>query len=246
MDRTKAKDFWSRTVFDATGSDSGYVISNMETSEIVDKDISIIMQHINAINNIRNTNYDWAKIMNLDNKKLWKGKVVMDFGCGTGCVSYLISKNKPKHITVTDIVSTNVSVADKVLNFAQQEHSIVVWDTIECLDMCLKSLHLKYDIIYSDGVIHHIPDAKEVVNVLKKYLKPHGYFHLMLYSGRLKDLYQHGSIKDDDKITTVCEGPYARTYTKEEVEELFGPEFEVWDEIVFNNGHFCLWIIGRK
>jgi SAM-dependent methyltransferase len=108
---------------------------------------------------------------------------------------------------------------------------------------CLK----KYDIIYSPGVIHHIPDAKDVVSVLKKSLKPDGVFHLMLYYGNLKSLY-HGNpaIGKDDKITTVVEGPYARTYTDKEVQNLVGPEFKIETKVVFNSDHFCLWIIGRK
>jgi 2-polyprenyl-3-methyl-5-hydroxy-6-metoxy-1,4-benzoquinol methylase len=240
-ERDAAAKFWGKTVFDARESDE-----NLDTSRFIDAPIETLMDHIIGINTVRDNDYDWTSIMGLDQREWWEGKRVLDFGCGTGCESYLISKNKPMCITVADIVESNIIFADRVLTHVGQRHDALLWKDVDGLRGELKCLK-KYDIIYSPGVIHHIPDAKDVVSVLKKSLKPDGVFHLMLYYGNLKSLY-HGNpaIGKDDKITTVVEGPYARTYTDKEVQNLVGPEFKIETKVVFNSDHFCLWIIGRK
>jgi hypothetical protein len=100
--------------------------------------------------------------------------------------------------------------------------------------------------IYSNGVLHHIPDAVDIVSILKKYLKVGGIFYVMLYYGSLKHLYGDSPlIGENDRVTFVFEGPYARVYNRKEVEDLFGPDFVIKMELPFNENRFCMWIVEK-
>jgi len=239
--REESAKYWEKTVFDVVENDRP-----IETSRFVDSPIEELIKHIEGINAVREKCYDWSDKMLLNVVSFWKGKSVLDFGCGTGCESYWLSKHKPKSITLADIVPTNIQFASRVMSYACQAHSTVLWSSIEDLKNKLTKdtkYDGKYDIIYSPGVIHHIPDAKEVVKVLEEFLKDDGMFILMLYCGSLRKLYSRLDI--DEKVSHEAEGPYAMSYDRKDVVELFGEGYKIVMEVPFNNGMFCLWMLEK-
>lgn len=244
--RKQSSEYWERTVFDTIDTTKRDLTGVEGTGKFVEATINELMSHVTGINFIRDSTYNWSNVMLLNKTELWKGKKVMDFGCGTGCESHIIARHKPKLVTIADIVETNIMFASRVLSCDGQKHNKILWSSPEDLRNGLREIGEKYDIIYSPGVLHHIPDAKVIVNVLKEFLEPDGIFHIMLYYGSLKKLYYDDlSINEEDKITYTAEGPYSRVYNREEVEELFGEDCRIVVEKPFNESRFCMWVIEK-
>jgi len=92
-----------------------------------------------------------------------RGKRVLDYGCGSGYGSYMLS-------SIADNV-TAVDISKEAVNFAKScyKSSNLVFYTISELS------NEKYDVITSFQVIEHVPDEKEYIKKLKELLNPSGY-----------------------------------------------------------------------
>jgi len=106
------------------------------------------------------------------------GKRVLDYGCGSGYGSYLLS-------SIADNV-TAVDISDEAINFAQNSYTgnNLVFNTLSELS------DEKYDVITSFQVIEHVPDEKEYIKRLKGLLKPEGYL-LISTPDKLKEYNVH-------------------------------------------------------
>lgn len=92
-----------------------------------------------------------------------KNKTVLDFGCGSGYGTEMLSKNALK-ITGADISKEAVDYAKDTFNSPNLDFKTISELTDE-----------KFDIITSFQVIEHVPNDIEYVIKLKKLLNPGGY-----------------------------------------------------------------------
>jgi len=102
----------------------------------------------------------------------WNGKEVLEIGCGIGLDSSMFSE------CGAEVVCLDLS--RKSLQAAKQ---IVSGDFV-CTSACTieKLLRRKFDLVYTFGVLHHIPEAQEVVDQIYAVLKDGGEVIAMLYN----------------------------------------------------------------
>ena len=95
----------------------------------------------------------------------WKGKTVLDAGCGTGELSYLIAKKGAKHVLGIDYSNEAIGVAQS----SYHEKNL----SFECTDITrLKGK--KFDVITTLGTLEHVDDPLAVLKKLKSMLNPGG------------------------------------------------------------------------
>jgi len=103
----------------------------------------------------------------------FQGKRVLDAGCGSGRHTYYAAKNGAE-VWAIDIGSA-VEVAKSNTQHSGNVH--VAQADIHHLPFEPES----FDLIYSIGVLHHLPDPESAFHNLLRYLKPGGWIHIYLY-----------------------------------------------------------------
>jgi len=94
----------------------------------------------------------------------WKGKSVLDVGCGTGLFDYLISKRGAKVLAI--------DYSKKAIEIAKETHHAPNLKFEEGSAMTFKGT---YDVIVSLGTLEHMDNPFEILKRFKKHLKPNGH-----------------------------------------------------------------------
>lgn len=94
----------------------------------------------------------------------WRGKEVLDVGCGTGLICYEIIKRGAKRVVGIDFSFGAIEVAKKT-----HVHSGLSY---YCED--IKKHRGKYDVIVSLGTLEHMDNPFAILKKLKTHLKPGG------------------------------------------------------------------------
>ena len=164
------------------------------------------------------------------------GKKVLEIGCGGGIDSAEFARNGAS-VTSTDFTEIGVQTTKALLKEANLPSNVIQADATN-----LKFEDNTFDLVYSFGVLHHIPNIDKALSEIKRVLKPDGQVMVMVYN---KDsllygysiVYLHG-IKEkqlekltmDDLIAKYSErkedNPYTRVYTKAEAQDLFSKYFD--------------------
>ncbi len=108
----------------------------------------------------------------------WKGKLVLEVGCGIGTDSINFARAGAK-LTVTDLSAESLAMTRKRFevfgldaNFYQANaEQLSATVPVE-----------EYDLIYSFGVLHHTPNPEAAFAEILKYCGPHTELRVMLYS----------------------------------------------------------------
>lgn len=95
----------------------------------------------------------------------WKGKTVLDAGCGTGELPYLIAKKGAKKVFGIDYSKEAIDVARETYH----EKNL----SFECTDIS-KIKGKKFDVITTLGTLEHVDDPLAVLRKLKSLLMPEG------------------------------------------------------------------------
>lgn len=157
----------------------------------------------------------------------WKGKKVLEIGCGIGTETINFAR--------AAALVTAVDLSEKSLEIARQRAHVFGCD-IKFYQANAEELSQKipveeYDLIYSFGVIHHTPHPERAISEIRKYMGPQSVFKMMVYHRRswkvLWILMNYGKgafwrlnklIAGHSEAQTGC--PVTYTYTKKSVKDL--------------------------
>jgi ubiquinone/menaquinone biosynthesis C-methylase UbiE len=99
-----------------------------------------------------------------------KGMKALEYGAGTGILSFLLS-DKFSEITLMDNSEEMVKVMHNKVAASQLNNlKPLFWDLVQN-DYDLS----KFDCIFSQMVLHHIPNTENILNKWQQILKPGGY-----------------------------------------------------------------------
>ncbi|MCJ7696907.1 MAG: class I SAM-dependent methyltransferase [Thermoplasmata archaeon] len=109
----------------------------------------------------------------------WKGKKVLEIGCGIGTDTINFARNGAE-VTAVDISGRSLDIAKKRAAIFGFQNNIRFYcaDAEELSSVVPIS---KYDLIYSFGVIHHTPNPERVLDQIRLYAKSGTEVKIMVY-----------------------------------------------------------------
>jgi SAM-dependent methyltransferase len=146
----------------------------------------------------------------------WKGKRVLEIGCGIGTDTINFARSGA-FVTAVDLSDQSLSLARqraKIFGFEKQ----IVFYQANAEDLGSVVPLEPYDLIYSFGVIHHTPDPAKAVAEIRRYMTSLSELRLMLYA---KHSWKNIMIEagfDQPEAQSGC--PVAFTYTQDEAKHL--------------------------
>lgn len=176
----------------------------------------------------------------------WKGKRVLELGCGLGTDAIQFAKAGAEVVCV-DLTENSLALCKK--NFELHGLNATFYQgNIEELDSLLpEEDRNSFDLIYSFGVIHHTPNPSTVFQKIPIFLRDGGEVRCMVYSRFsyklfwLMWIYDRWNMSQADQIIqqyseaqSGC--PVTYTYTFDEVETLVGDKLHVekiWKDHIF-------------
>ena len=99
-----------------------------------------------------------------------KNYTAMEFGCGTGLISFNLY-DKFKNITLVDSSIGMIDILNSKINKYEITNMIPLHLDISIED----TIGMKFDIIYTSMVLHHIHDTKAIIKNFNKLLNKDGY-----------------------------------------------------------------------
>ena len=105
----------------------------------------------------------------------FQGKKVLEIGCGAGYDAYEFCRNGADY-TGIDIAPENIDRISKHLSFYGYQPKLMVGDA-EFLEFQDES----FDVVFSNGVLHHVPDITRTLKEINRVLKPGGRFYMIVY-----------------------------------------------------------------
>ena len=109
----------------------------------------------------------------------WKGKRVMEIGCGIGTDAINFARAGAK-VTAIELSPKSLKIAKQQAKVFGLQDKIVFYqgDAEHLTDVVPIA---PYDLIYAFGVIHHTPNPKKVIEQLQNYVQPGSTIKLMVY-----------------------------------------------------------------
>ena len=110
----------------------------------------------------------------------WKGKKVLEIGCGIGTDTMSFAR-AGAHVTAVDLTEKSLEVARKRAEvFGFEDRVRFIQANAEKLS---ESVAVEpYDLVYSFGVLHHTPHPERVLDEIRKYVKPESTLKIMVYN----------------------------------------------------------------
>lgn len=144
----------------------------------------------------------------------WKGKKVLDIGCGIGTQGASFAKAGAEY--------TAVEISEESLRLAKQRFEAYGLKGTFHLGNAEELGSIvpveRYDLVFSFGVIHHTPHPQNVISQVAQYMDRDSEFRLMLYAkNSWKDIMVDAGL-DQPEAQSRC--PFAFTYTHQEIREL--------------------------
>jgi len=109
----------------------------------------------------------------------WKGKKVLEIGCGIGTDTINFARNGAQ--------VTAVDLTEKALEMTRKRAEVFgVADRVRAIqanaEQISESVPVEsYDLVYSFGVIHHTPSPERVLEEIRKYVTPSTTLKIMVY-----------------------------------------------------------------
>ncbi len=144
----------------------------------------------------------------------WKGKRVLEVGCGLGTDAVNFARAGADYHAV-ELSEVSMNLAKKRFDVFGLSGNFVLTKGEELAQFFPVQ---SFDLVYSFGVIHHTPEPVEIVRQMRKVIKADGELRLMVYA---KNSWKDAMIEagfDQPEAQTGC--PVAYTYTLEEARQL--------------------------
>lgn len=108
----------------------------------------------------------------------WRGKKVLEIGCGIGTDTINFARAGAK--------VTAVDMSEQSLALARERAKLFGLDNISFRQANAEELDAtvpveRYDLVYSFGVIHHTPHPERVIEQIKQYVDEHSVVKVMVY-----------------------------------------------------------------
>lgn len=109
----------------------------------------------------------------------WKGKRVMEIGCGIGTDTMNFARAGAQ-VTAVDLSDRSLDVAKKRAQvFGMADRIRFIQANVESLGSVIEPQ--PFDLIYSFGVLHHTPHPEAAFRELRRFLAPEGELKVMVY-----------------------------------------------------------------
>lgn len=148
--------------------------------------------------NVSTPQEDFAiKLVQLRN---WAGdEVVMDAGCGSGRVTKILAKKNPKGRIYA--VDNDANMVDKAKGNLSEFENIAVINS-NLLDLGLKTIPSKVDVVFSNAVLHWVLDHPKVFNIFFDLLNQNGQLLIQCggYGNLRKAVSVFDKVKDSEKF----------------------------------------------
>jgi SAM-dependent methyltransferase len=150
-------------------------------------------------------------ILNFANFDAYKGKRVLEVGCGIGTAAVGFCR--------AGAIYTGIDVSDESCNIARQRLEVYgLKGTIICDDIENVVLNECFDLVYSFGVLHHTPSISRAIASIEKLLVKGGEFKMMVYA---KNSWKSFMIENGfDQFEAQSNVPIANTYTYDDIRTL--------------------------
>ena len=146
----------------------------------------------------------------------WKGKKVLEVGCGIGTDTINFAR-AGAFVTAVDLSDDSLSLArERAKVFGLDQQIRFYQGNAEELGAIVPVE--PFDLVYSFGVIHHTPNPSNAIAQLRRYMTASSELRLMLYA---KNSWKNIMIEmglDQPEAQSGC--PVAFTYTEDEVKDL--------------------------
>jgi 2-polyprenyl-3-methyl-5-hydroxy-6-metoxy-1,4-benzoquinol methylase len=159
-------------------------------------------------------------IMPFANFDMWKGRRVLEIGCGIGTDAIEFARAGADY-TGIDISDASLTIAEKRFEVYQLNGKLLNLDATSDSFTQLGS----FDLIYSFGVLHHYPNVHKVIDSVSTMLTANGKFKFMVYA---QHSWKYAMIKHDlAQFEAQANCPYAEVYTKEKIHQLLDKKFTI-------------------
>jgi len=164
----------------------------------------------------------------------WKGKRVLEIGCGIGTDAVNFAR------AGADYTAVELSPASRAL--AQQRFAVFGlhgnFHTCNAERLSEVLQPESFDLVYSFGVIHHTPNQRAVVAEARKVTRPDGELRIMLYAQNSWKAMMIDTGFDQPEAQSGC--PIATTYSREMVDRLLDGLFEI---VAIEQAHIFPYVI---
>ncbi len=157
----------------------------------------------------------------------YKGKKVLEIGCGVGTDSINFTRAGAK-LSIIELSSNSLEICKKRFKVFNLKADFFLGNSEELSSILPIE---KFDLVYSFGVIHHTPNPEKAIREIKKYMSSGSELKLMLYSKFsyklfriMKETNQWDFGKMNELIAKYSEAqtgcPVTYTFTFDEIREL--------------------------
>jgi len=153
----------------------------------------------------------------------WSGMSSLEVGVGQGTDLVQFARAGAQAAGV-DLTEAGIALARQRLAQERLDGDLRVADAVE-----LPFADSSFDLVYSWGVLHHMPDPGLALEEIHRVLKPGGEIRLMLYSRHswvaLMLWLRHGAFRGKsarEVIASHMESPGTKAYTTQEIVDMLG------------------------
>ena len=167
--------------------------------------------------------------------KKWKGKKVLEIGCGIGTDGVNFARAGADY-TAIELSEASLALANKRFAVYGLHGTFYLGSAEELSSIVPVQI---FDLVYSFGVIHHTPYPQKVINSIKMYMGPESEFRLMMYSQISWKNIMIESGFDRPEAQSGC--PIANTYTQDELRFML-QDYEILD---MNQDHIFQYVAEK-
>jgi SAM-dependent methyltransferase len=176
----------------------------------------------------------------------WKGKRVLEIGCGLGTTTISFAR-AGANVTAVELSAESAAMTRRRAELFELDHRVQVH--VGNAEQLSSFVPVEtYDLVYSFGVIHHSPHPDRIVNEIQKYMDTRSELRLMVYSRvsyklfwimRQENVWEMSRIDElvakNSEAQTGC--PVTYTYTPDSIRHLL-KHFRVLD---VSKAHIFTW-----